>query len=53
MWGTHPMSVTNCIDGVERRGNVYYLRWRVPVEFRAVEERNEINQSQPIPEDAG
>jgi len=39
------MSVTNCIDGVERRGNVYYLRWRVPVEFRAVEERNEINQS--------
>lgn len=39
------MNVSNCIDGVERRGNVYYLRWRVPAEFRAVEPRTEINQS--------
>jgi hypothetical protein len=39
------MSVSNCVDGVERRGNIYYLRWRVPAEFRAVESRTEINQS--------
>ena len=39
------MNVSNCVDGVERRGNVYYLRWRVPAEFRAVETRSEINQS--------
>ncbi|MGR3455531.1 DUF6538 domain-containing protein [Pseudooceanicola sp.] len=39
------MNVSNCVDGVERRGNVYYLRWRVPAEFRAVETRAEINQS--------
>jgi len=39
------MTVSNCIDGVERRGSVYYLRWRVPAEFRAVESRTEINQS--------
>ncbi|WP_425072425.1 DUF6538 domain-containing protein [Sagittula sp. S175] len=39
------MSVPKCIDGVEPRGNVYYLRWRVPAEFRAVESRTEINQS--------
>ncbi|MFP4326919.1 MAG: DUF6538 domain-containing protein, partial [Paracoccaceae bacterium] len=39
------MNVSNCVDGVERRGYVYYLRWRVPAEFRAVEARSEINQS--------
>lgn len=39
------MNVPNCIDGVERRGEVYYLRWRVPAEFRTVETRTEINQS--------
>lgn len=39
------MSLSNCVDGVERRGNVYYLSWRVPAEFRAVESRTEINQS--------
>jgi len=39
------MNVSNCVDGVERRGNVYYLRWRVPAEFRSVESRTEINQS--------
>lgn len=39
------MTISKCIDGVERRGNVFYLRWRVPAEFRAVEHRAEINQS--------
>jgi len=39
------MNVQNCVDGVERRGTVYYLRWRVPAEFRSVESRREINQS--------
>ncbi|MCE0506121.1 hypothetical protein LR948_12190 [Roseivivax sp. GX 12232] len=39
------MTVANCVDGVERRGSVYYLRWRVPAEFKAVEPRTEINQS--------
>ena len=39
------MTVSSCVDGVERRGTVYYLRWRVPAEFRAVEARREINQS--------
>ncbi|WP_297543616.1 DUF6538 domain-containing protein [Roseovarius sp.] len=39
------MSVSNCVDGVERRGSIYYLRWRVPAEFRTVESRTEINQS--------
>ncbi|WP_369932672.1 DUF6538 domain-containing protein [Rhodovulum sp. 12E13] len=39
------MTASNCIDGVEPRGSVYYLRWRVPAEFRAVESRTEINQS--------
>ncbi|MCQ0091613.1 hypothetical protein FGD77_07900 [Roseovarius sp. M141] len=33
------------MDSVERRGNVYYLRWRVPVKFREVETKAEINQS--------
>lgn len=35
----------SCVAGVERRGNMYYLRWRVPAEFRPVESRAEINQS--------
>lgn len=39
------MTVSNCVGGVERRGTVYYLRWRVPAEFKAVESRREINQS--------
>lgn len=39
------MNLPKCVDGVEPRGNVYYLRWRVPAEFRAVESRAEINQS--------
>lgn len=39
------MSISNFIDGVECRGNVFYLRWRVPAEFRTVETRAEINQS--------
>ncbi|WP_296762786.1 DUF6538 domain-containing protein [Sediminimonas sp.] len=39
------MNISNCVDGVERRGNVYYLRWRVSAEFRDVESRIEINQS--------
>lgn len=34
-----------CRDGVEKRGNVYYLRWRVPAEFAEVEPRGEINRS--------
>jgi integrase len=39
------MNVSNCVENVERRGNVYYLRWRVPAKFRKVETRAEINQS--------
>jgi hypothetical protein len=39
------MNVSNCVENVERRGNVYYLRWRVPAKFRKVESRAEINQS--------
>lgn len=39
------MNISNCIDSVERRGNVFYLRWRVPAKFRSVEHRAEINQS--------
>ncbi|WP_425411833.1 DUF6538 domain-containing protein [Leisingera aquimarina] len=34
-----------CIDGVERRGRVYYMRFRVPVKFAEVETRREINQT--------
>jgi len=39
------MHVPNFVDGVERRGNVDYLRWRVVAEFRAVVSPTEINQS--------
>lgn len=34
-----------CIDGIERRGRVYYMRWRVPARYAAVEKRKEINRS--------
>ncbi|MDE4176485.1 hypothetical protein PXK01_20225 [Phaeobacter sp. PT47_59] len=34
-----------CIEGIERRGKVYYLRWRVPKRYATVEPRKEINRS--------
>ncbi|MES0826104.1 DUF6538 domain-containing protein [Ruegeria sp. SCP11] len=34
-----------CIEGIERRGRVYYMRWRVPVRYAPVERRKEINRS--------
>ncbi|SLN55191.1 hypothetical protein ROJ8625_02757 [Roseivivax jejudonensis] len=34
-----------CIDGIERRGRVYYMRIRVPKRFAEVEARREVNQS--------
>lgn len=34
-----------CVEGIERRGKVYYLRWRVPKRYSAVEPRKEINRS--------
>ncbi|NIY80371.1 hypothetical protein HCZ23_12940 [Celeribacter sp. HF31] len=34
-----------CIEGIERRGKVYYMRWRVPARYAAVEKRKEINRS--------
>lgn len=36
---------SGCVDGVEQRGKVYYLRWRVPREFQSVETRAEVNRS--------
>jgi len=39
------MANVGCVDGVEVRGNVYYLRWRVPAEFKCVESRLEVNRS--------
>ncbi|WP_146694561.1 DUF6538 domain-containing protein [Thioclava sp. F42-5] len=32
-----------CIAGIERRGRVYYMRFRVPARFAEVETRREIN----------
>ena len=34
-----------CIEGIERRGKVYYMRFRVPGRFAGVETRTEINRS--------
>ena len=34
-----------CIEGIERRGRVYYMRWRVPARFSEIEKRSEINKS--------
>ncbi|MGR3631601.1 MAG: DUF6538 domain-containing protein [Limimaricola soesokkakensis] len=34
-----------CIEGIERRGRVYYMRIRVPARFAAVEQKKEINRS--------
>lgn len=34
-----------CIEGIERRGKVYYMRWRVPARYAVVEKRKEINRS--------
>lgn len=34
-----------CIEGIERRGRVYYMRFRVPKRYARVEPRREINQT--------
>lgn len=34
-----------CVDGVERRGRVYYMRFRVPSRFAGIERLKEINRS--------
>ncbi|MBK1634811.1 DUF6538 domain-containing protein [Rhodovulum adriaticum] len=34
-----------CVDGIERRGRVYYMRIRVPKRYAEVEPRREINRS--------
>jgi integrase len=39
------MTISKCIGGVELRGNIYYLRWRVPAVYRDIEPRTEINQT--------
>jgi hypothetical protein len=38
--------IGGCVNGVERRGNVYHLRWRVPEDARAVEARAEVTRTQ-------
>jgi hypothetical protein len=39
------MTEKKCIDGIERRGRVYYMRFRVPAKFSEVEIRREVNQT--------
>lgn len=39
------ISENTCIDGVERRGHVYYMRFRVPLRYAEVETRREVNQT--------
>ena len=34
-----------CVDGVELRGRVYYMRFRVPARYSEVEPRREVNQT--------
>ncbi|WP_392336636.1 DUF6538 domain-containing protein [Loktanella salsilacus] len=34
-----------CVDGVELRGRVYYMRFRVPAKYSEVEPRREVNQT--------
>jgi hypothetical protein len=45
LWGNYNMAISKCIGGVELRGTIYYLRWRVPAVYRDVEPRTEINQT--------
>ena len=34
-----------CVEGIERRGRVFYMRIRVPAKYASVEKRKEINRS--------
>lgn len=45
LWGSMIKTENKCIDGIERRGRVYYMRFRVPKKYARVEPRREINQT--------
>lgn len=45
LWGKMITTEKICVDGIEMRGRVYWMRFRVPARFAEVEHRREINQS--------